>query len=95
MRTIFTTFQSWLGRNRRETALLLVICVFLGLPWLISRPEAVGAAAARRDLSIYNVKRDAKCVSLTFDTAWGDARACRTLQSVDDKEATARSYHAV
>lgn len=78
MRTVFTTLQGWFDRNRRETAVLLAICMLLSLPWFIGRNETVGAAAAARDLPIYNVKRDDKCVSLTFDAAWGDARVRRT-----------------
>ena len=72
MRTAFTTLQGWFDRNRRETAVLLAICMLLSLPWFIGRNETVGAAAAARDLPIYNVKRDDKCVSLTFDAAWGN-----------------------
>ena len=60
------------------TAVLLAICMLLSLPWFIGRNETVGAAAAARDLPIYNVKRDDKCVSLTFDAAWGDVKVRRT-----------------
>lgn len=62
----------WFGAHRRETAVALVVCMLLGLPWFVGRNQAVGAAAAQRDLPIYNVKRDDKCVSLTFDAAWGN-----------------------
>ena len=68
----------WFGAHRRETAVALAVCMLLGLPWFVGRNQAVGAAAAQRDLPIYNVKRDDKCVSLTFDAAWGDARVRRT-----------------
>lgn len=68
----------WFGTHHRETAVALVVCMLLGLPWFVGKNQAVGAAAAQRDLPIYNVKRDDKCVSLTFDAAWGDARVRRT-----------------
>ena len=32
------------------------------------------AAASTRQLPVYSVQRDDKCVSLTFDAAWGDVR---------------------
>ncbi|NLH01833.1 MAG: polysaccharide deacetylase family protein [Clostridiales bacterium] len=44
----------------------------LGVPWLINNPAIVGAAATQRELPIYCVQRDNKCVSLTFDAAWGN-----------------------
>ena len=72
----------WFGGHRRETAVLLAICMLLSLPWFISREQTVGAAAAQRDLPIYNVKRDDKCVSLTFDAAWGDVSVRRTSDDV-------------
>jgi polysaccharide deacetylase family sporulation protein PdaB len=35
-------------------------------------PRAISAAAEKRLLPIYSVQRDNKCVSLTFDAAWGN-----------------------
>lgn len=74
MKYAFYRLGNWLMRNKRETAVLLALCVLLGLPWFISGPNAIGAAATARELPIYNVKRDDKCVSLTFDAAWGNVR---------------------
>lgn len=74
MKYAFYKFGNAFSRNRRETTVLLALCVLLGLPFLISGPAAIGAAAADRDLPIYNVKRDDKCVSLTFDAAWGNVK---------------------
>jgi len=62
----------WINRHKRETALMLALCVMLGVPWLIDNPAIVGAAATERELPIYCVERDNKCVSLTFDAAWGN-----------------------
>ena len=59
-------------RHRREVIVMLALCVLLGLPWVINNPAIVGAAATTRELPIYCVQRDNKCVSLTFDAAWGN-----------------------
>ena len=45
------------------SALLILIAV---------SPSFLSAAAAKR-LPVYSVARDDKCVSLTFDAAWGNA----------------------
>lgn len=47
---------------------LAVVAIF----WVVNSPSVVGASAADRQLPIYNVKRDNKAVSLTFDAAWGN-----------------------
>lgn len=39
---------------------------------LVYSPKVVGASATERQLPIYCVQRDGKCVSLTFDAAWGN-----------------------
>ena len=65
-------FNKWMLRHKREVLVMLALCVLLGLPWLINNPAIVGAAATTRELPIYCVQRDNKCVSLTFDAAWGN-----------------------
>lgn len=62
----------FLVRNRREIIVLLALCFVGALPWLINNPAIIGAAATERELPIYCVQRDNKCVSLTFDAAWGN-----------------------
>ena len=37
-------------------------------------PSIVRTSKTDRELPIYCVQRDDKCVSLTFDAAWGDVR---------------------
>ncbi len=64
----------WVRRNRGAVAVVLAIAVFLGLPWLINNQAIVGVAATTRELPIYSVSRDNKCVSLTFDAAWGNVK---------------------
>lgn len=66
------SFVKWTQRHKRHTAMILAIIVLLGVPWLIDNPAIVGAAATARELPIYCVDRDNKCVSLTFDAAWGN-----------------------
>lgn len=63
---------NWVGKYRAQVAVLIAICVFFGVPALINNTAIVGAAATTRELPIYNVARDNKCVSLTFDAAWGN-----------------------
>jgi len=62
----------WLTRHKKETAAMLALCFLFGLPWVINSSAIVGASAATRELPIYCVDRDNKCVSLTFDAAWGN-----------------------
>ncbi len=47
---------------------LAVVLIF----WVVNSPRIIGVAATTRQLPIYCVKRDDKCVSLTFDAAWGN-----------------------
>jgi len=65
-------FGKWLQRNRGPVAVALAIAVFFGMSWTINNPAVVGASATTRELPIYCVARDNKCVSLTFDAAWGN-----------------------
>ena len=48
----------------------LVVALIISLICLV--PKAVSAATVPRDLPIYNVDRQDKVVSLTFDAAWGN-----------------------
>lgn len=47
---------------------LMVAVIFLA----VSAPTMIETAKAARKLPIYCVQRDDKCVSLTFDAAWGN-----------------------
>lgn len=59
-------------RHRRSpgggTLLLGVVILFA----VVCSPLAVRASVAKKQLPIYCVQRDDKCVSLTFDAAWGN-----------------------
>ena len=51
------------------------LVVAIALIFLITgTPAFISTAAAAKKLPIYCVQRDDKCVSLTFDAAWGDVR---------------------
>lgn len=65
-------FKKALIRHRKAAgaaALLVLVAVIIGI---VSVPSAVSASATTRKLPIYSVQRDDKCVSLTFDAAWGN-----------------------
>ena len=51
--------------------LVAAVALIFAAPYL---PNSVAASAATRKLPVYCVQRDDKCVSLTFDAAWGDVR---------------------
>lgn len=65
-------FGRWMGRNKGPIAVALAIALFFAMSWMINNPAIVGASATTRELPIYCVARDNKCVSLTFDAAWGN-----------------------
>ena len=64
--------KQFLSRHRRifyaAGSLLLIALIFL----ISGTPAFVSTAAATKKLPIYCVQRDDKCVSLTFDAAWGN-----------------------
>lgn len=66
--------KRFLHRHRRilyaAGSVLLIALIFL----ISGTPGFVSTAAAAKKLPIYCVQRDDKCISLTFDAAWGDVR---------------------
>ena len=59
-------------RHRRSlggVTLLLGVAILFAV---VCSPLAVRASVAKKQLPIYCVQRDEKCVSLTFDAAWGN-----------------------
>lgn len=57
---------------RRHKGLISSVALVLAVAlifWAVNSPSIVGASAATRELPIYNVQRDNKAVSLTFDAA--------------------------
>ena len=63
-------FKEWNIRNIFYPAsfVLVVALIFL----IAGTPAIVKTAVASRKLPIYCVQRDDKCISLTFDAAWGN-----------------------
>ncbi len=49
-------------------SVLLVVLIFL----VSGTPGWISTSAARKKLPIYSVQRDDKCISLSFDAAWGN-----------------------
>lgn len=58
--------------RKRHLASAAVIAAVIAIFAAVDAPAAVGASATVRQLPIYSVQRDNKCVSLTFDAAWGN-----------------------
>ena len=63
---------SFLLRYKKTVVAVLALAFVCAIPWVINNPAIIGAAATTRELPIYCVERDNKCVSLTFDAAWGN-----------------------
>lgn len=62
-------------------ALVLLVGVIF---WAVNSPAVVGVSASDRELPIYCVQRDDKCVALSFDAAWGNEDT-QTLIDILDK----------
>lgn len=58
--------------HRTATLAITALAVIFAIPLFVNSPAIVGASAAVRELPVYCVKRDDKCISLTFDAAWGN-----------------------
>ena len=61
-----------LKRRRRALGSIALALVVVAIFWAVNSPAVVGASGSDRRLPIYNVKRDNKAVSLSFDAAWGN-----------------------
>ena len=50
------------------------LCIAAAMFWVVSHPNAIGAAAVQRQLPIYSVQveGDEKLVAISFDAAWGN-----------------------
>ncbi len=82
----------FLARHRR---LLGAIALFLAVGaifWAVNSPAVVGASAATRELPIYNVRRDNKCVALTFDAAWGNEDTQELIDILGKYDVTATFF---
>ena len=58
--------------KKRYIAAVALVAAVAAIFITVDAPATVGASATVRQLPIYSVQRDNKCVSLTFDAAWGN-----------------------
>ena len=65
-------FRAMLKRRRRALGSIALALAVVAIFWAVNSPAVVGASGSDRRLPIYNVKRDNKAVSLSFDAAWGN-----------------------
>lgn len=68
------------GRWAAVGCLLIAAAMF----WVVSHPEAVGAAAAQRELPVYYVQSEEKKVALSFDAAWGNEDTEQLISILDE-----------
>ena len=66
------SIRTVLRRHRRLAGPLALALAVIAIFWVVNSPGIVGVSASSRRLPVYNVKRDNKAVSLTFDAAWGN-----------------------
>ena len=60
-------------RNKRNARVVLLTALVAALFLAAAAPSFLSSAAlASKKLPVYSVKRDDRCVSLTFDAAWGN-----------------------
>ena len=64
--------RTFLHKNRRLVSGLGMVLAVLLIFWSVSSPSIVGVSASQRSLPVYSVERDDKCISLSFDAAWGN-----------------------
>lgn len=64
--------KKYIIRHRKIFSFASLLAAAALIVGLVSVPGAVNAAVTTRKLPIYSVQRDDKCVSLTFDAAWGN-----------------------
>lgn len=57
---------------RKIIGILAMVLAVVIIFWAVNSPAIVGVSATTRQLPIYCVQRDNKCVSLSFDAAWGN-----------------------
>lgn len=76
-------FSNALLRHRKFLGGLALFLAVAAIFWAVNSPAVVGASAATRELPIYNVQRDNKCVALTFDAAWGNEDTEELIEILD------------
>ena len=60
------------SKKRAAPRFLMPLLLAMALILAAAAPSFLSVLAAPRKLPVYSVQRDDKCVSLTFDAAWGN-----------------------
>lgn len=81
-----------LRRHRKLMGGLALFLAVAAIFWAVNSPAVVGASAATRELPIYSVQRDNKCVSLTFDAAWGNEDTEQLIDILESYGVTATFF---
>lgn len=70
------------------------LCLAGAMLWVVSHPQAVGAAAVQRQLPIYCVEGDEtdKKIAISFDAAWGNEDTESLIQILDSYEVPATFF---
>lgn len=58
--------------SRKHLSVVVCMLVAASMFYVVNHPAIVGVSATTRQLPIYNVERDQKVVSISFDAAWGN-----------------------
>ena len=67
-----TAIKQILQKNKAVLSALGIILAVALIFWVVNSPAIVGVSASQRQLPIYSVQREDKCVALSFDAAWGN-----------------------
>ncbi|NCB51280.1 MAG: polysaccharide deacetylase family protein [Clostridia bacterium] len=70
-------------------AFLLVVALIFGV---VNSRAIIGVSATERNLPVYCVRRDDKCVSLTFDAAWGNEDTEQLIEILQKYNVTATFF---
>lgn len=76
--------KKYISRHRKSITVVSLLVAAALIVGIVSVPNAVSAAATMRKLPIYCVQRDDKCVSLTFDAAWGNEDTEKLIEILDE-----------
>lgn len=76
-------FRAILRKRRRAIGSIALALAVAAIFWAVNTPAVIGASASDRKLPIYNVKRDNRAVSLSFDAAWGNEDTQELIDILD------------
>ena len=73
-----------LRRYKKLVSCFALLLAAAAIFWTVSSPRIVGVSASSRKLPIYNVQKDEKVVSLTFDAAWGNEDTQQLIDTFEE-----------